>query len=86
MKRPWPWRERLWAWLREGRGVSVPPCLPDYQAREIYPFKDQLARALPARSVQRIRMLWQKIRDDPKPLSGAACQSQRCRSQHAASR
>jgi len=52
----------------------------DYQAREVDPFKDQVARAPyrrdPSPYVQRIRMLWHKMRDDiparfPPPIAKA---------------
>ncbi len=53
---------------READDILAAMRAADYQAREVDPFKDQVAHALyrrdPSPYVQRIRMLWQKMRDD----------------------
>ena len=63
---------------READDILAAMRAADYQAREVDPFKDQVARAPyrrdPSPYVQRIRMLWQKMRDDiparfPPPIA-----------------
>ncbi len=65
---------------READDILAAMRAADYQAREVDPFKDQVARAPyrrdPSPYVQRIRMLWQKMRDDiparfPAPITKA---------------
>jgi hypothetical protein len=65
---------------READDILATMRAADYQARELDPFKDQVARAPyrrdPSPYVQRIRLLWQKMRDDipgrfPPPIAKA---------------
>ena len=65
---------------READGILAAMRAADYPAREVDPFRDQVARAPyrrdPSPYVQRIRMLWQKMRDDisgrfPPPIAKA---------------
>lgn len=65
---------------READDILAAMRAADYQAREVDPFKDHVVRAPyrrdPSPYVQRIRMLWQKMRDDipgrfPAPIAKA---------------
>jgi hypothetical protein len=65
---------------READDILAAMRAADYQAREVDPFKDHVARAPyrrdPSPYVQRIRMLWQKMRADipgrfPAPIAKA---------------